>query len=165
MPQGSIFFLIPIMFFVISLYSLLWELLIMRLHKVGELTTAEVLSVDYTVAFGQRYFLGVSAKKPDRELTFPCDYIVKLRFSPGEGEPITVQATVPARMRVSAGERLPYLMAGNQVPVRYLKRNPKRVVVAQEQVQKRQSRPFKAILWGVCALLSGAIVVAMFVLK
>lgn len=165
MPQNLLFSLIPALFLILSLYSLLMEALTIRLHRAGAPALAEVLSVDYTVAFGQRYFLGVSAKKPEREKAFPCDYIVKLRFSPEGGEPITVQTTVPARMRVCAGERMPYLSEGNEVPIRYLPRNPKRLVVALEQVEKRQKQPFKAILWGISTLLSAAILVAMIVLK
>lgn len=161
MPLRFLYFLIPTFIFLMSLYSLLNELLIRRLQKVGKETEAKVVSVDHTVAFGFRRFLGVNPKKPNKERTFGCDYIVSLEYVLEDGREMNVQTTVPARMRVCAGERIPYLKEGDVVPIRYSERSPQRLVVMLQEVVRRQQRPFRLIEWMVCTVVMGAILVTM----
>ena len=156
--------LFPILILLLCVYGLFSELLTRKLRRDGLEATAKVVSVDRAVAFGLRNFLATISQKSEKEHQFGCDYILTLQFKTQGGEDVSVQTAVPARMRMLRGERMPYFMAGNTVPVRYSPRNPKRLVVMLDEVAARQGPVWKIVVWGFCTALMLAVCVAILVL-
>ena len=70
-----------------------------------------------------------------------------------------MQTAVRARMRVLAGKRVPYLVAGDAVPIRYLPRFPKRLIVMLDEVVRLQKEPYRLVAWGISVVLMLAILV------
>lgn len=160
--QRLIDLLLPALVLALCVYRLAAELVIRRLQLHGAEATAVVVTVNHTVAVGLRSLLATIAKKPEKERQFGCDYILTLRFPLQSGGDTTVQTAVPARMKLAGGERLPYFMEGDSIPIRYDERHPKRLVVMLDAVVRRQGRLLWPVLWGVSAAIMLAVCITIF---
>ena len=164
MPQTKIFFLgIPLLFFAVCAWNLYSVILTRRLHQGhGESAMAKVTKLKRTILFGRFPVFG-RGKDPEKEVSFRCDYIADLTYRPVGAEEITVESIIPARMKMKNGKRFAYLAEGDNLPICYCKKNPRRHVVAMPEVKKRQGGIFSMLLWGISAALMIAILVTMII--